>query len=135
MLWTSQLILGVDEMDREHKELVEAVDRLYQAMMKGNGKSVVKETIDFLGDYVVTHFKHEEALQKKYSYPKMKEHQQIHRDFMVSFSQLKDKIDHSEVNSKLAIEVNKAAIDWLKNHIGKEDRLLSEFILEQRAKK
>ncbi len=132
MQWTSQLMLGVEEMDKEHKELVDAVERLYQEMLKGKGKKAVSETIDFLGNYVVTHFKHEEELQRKYGYPDFQAHKKIHADFIEGFNKLKTQINESEIDSKLAIEVNKTAVDWLRNHIGKEDRKVSEYILQKR---
>ena len=66
MQWDSALECGVEPVDSEHKELFKMVGNL----MKESSKETAEETLDFLGNYVVNHFAHEEELMGQCSYPR-----------------------------------------------------------------
>ena len=61
---TKDLETGNAVIDREHKELFGAVNRLLDACGKGQGRAAMESAIQFLLDYVDKHFANEERLQK-----------------------------------------------------------------------
>jgi hemerythrin len=121
ILWRDDLSIGVDQIDNQHKELIKRIDGLFEACNNGKGKEEVLKVIDYLGEYVVTHFSDEEVLQKKYGYPEYNNHKQMHTQFVKDFGVLKGNLDKEGVTPGLIIKMNKLLIDWLLTHIKKAD--------------
>lgn len=67
--WLDQYSVGVESIDNQHKELFARINKLLDACSQGEGKKVLPEVLDFLGDYVVFHFSTEEKYMKEYLYP------------------------------------------------------------------
>jgi hemerythrin len=126
--WKDDLAIGIDKIDNQHKELVARINGLFEACNKGRGKEEVQKVINYLGDYVVTHFSDEEALQREYGYPEYDAHKQLHVQFIKDFGGLKDSLDKEGVTPSLIIKMNKLLIEWLLNHIKKTDKALGVYI-------
>ena len=60
---TPDLMPGNQLVDREHKELLEAVNRLMDACSEGKGREKSAEVFRYLLSYVDKHFADEERLQ------------------------------------------------------------------------
>lgn len=60
---TPDLVTGNALIDREHRQLFDAINRLMDACGQGQGRAVLQQTLNFLNDYVKKHFGDEEALQ------------------------------------------------------------------------
>lgn len=127
--WEDNLMVGVPQMDREHKELIEKANTLFEAL--GNPEKSTKEIIDivnFLTRYVVNHFNSEERLQKKYNYPDYNRHHKLHEDFKANVMSLKADIEANGLTTSKKLEINRQLIQWLQQHIGKEDKKLGDHI-------
>ncbi len=133
-IWEKQLMTGVEEIDIEHLTLIETVDALQEAMQTGKGKEEVLGTLNFLQNYVKIHFKHEEALQVKYDYPELEEHIVKHNDFIKQLNHLKELVEKNTSTTN-AMKVTYFCMEWLKVHIGVEDRKLADHILDQKNDK
>lgn len=131
--WEDNLMVGVEQIDDEHKELIEQANKLFDTL--GRPEESTKEimaTVDFLEQYVVKHFRSEERLQKKYHYPELDSHHKIHEDFKAAIGELKSDIKVNGLSTKKKIEVNKMLIEWLNHHIGIEDKKLGKYINQQK---
>lgn len=113
MPWDKSLESDIPVIDYEHKELITLVDRLTE----NPGPELAREILDFLSDYVVKHFAHEQVMHKKTRYPKAEEHRQIHADFVDAVIALdqeyRDSGSSPEVLEKLVSILNA----WLRDHI------------------
>jgi hemerythrin len=133
-MWEKQLMTGVAEIDVEHLTLIESIDELQEALKEGRGKEEVIGTLNFLQNYVAIHFKHEEALQAEYDYPLIQEHKKLHLEFIKEVANLA-LIVSDEQTTMNAMKVTHFCMEWLKKHIGVEDRKLAEHILACRQDK
>jgi len=131
-IWEKQLMTGVKEIDVEHLTLIETVDELYEAMQSGKGKEEVKGVMNFLQNYVRIHFKHEEALQVEYNYPALEAHKIMHKEFVKEVAKLALLIEE-DTSTTNAMKVTYFCMEWLKQHIGVEDRKLADYILAERG--
>ena len=52
---TPDLLTGSQQIDMQHRQLFEAVNRLMDACSMGKGRDQIQSTITFLSDYVVKH--------------------------------------------------------------------------------
>ena len=67
MIWRDSLKIGVEEIDNQHFELFKRVNSFIRAVHKSDTISIetVRETLEFMEEYVIKHFKYEEELLKE----------------------------------------------------------------------
>lgn len=127
MQWDTSLECGVALVDNEHKELFHMVGDLRRESKEGNSKETSGKALDFLGEYVVNHFAHEEALMEQCNYPYAGEHKTLHDKFVNTFHDLKEKFDKSNDSSAVTVEIYHAAVGWLLNHIQVIDKRFTDY--------
>lgn len=128
VLWTSDLATGVDEIDNQHKELFFRINQLFFASGTAKSKEEVVRLIDFLGEYVVSHFNTEETYMVMHHYPDYEFHKAQHTAFLNEFSDLKKRYQEEGATSHLVIVLQQRVFDWLRKHICKVDKVLGAFL-------
>lgn len=128
IVWRESLSIGVEAIDNQHKELLLRFDRLLNACQSGKGTEELKKLQAFLGEYVHTHFKDEEALQLKYGYPDFEAHHAEHLYFIDQIDKLDAETKREGISTHHVIETNNMLLKWLLNHISKVDTKLGAFL-------
>jgi hemerythrin len=126
--WTDDLATGSAEIDDQHKELFKRIDALMEACRQGKGKNEVIGVIQFLDDYVITHFSEEEEYMQRYGYPDYAAHKAQHLEFMSTFSDLKKQVEQQGPGVHLVIQIKDMIVEWLLRHIRKVDKALGSFL-------
>ena len=128
--WGPQFELGVMKIDAQHRQLVELVNRMYDAMTMGQGRQAVNGVLDELITYTVMHFKTEEELMDRHGYSEAADHKAKHAAMTKKVLALKKEADagHSAVISTTVANFLK---DWLEKHISGTDRKYAEFFKAQ----
>ena len=82
--WNEKYSVGINEIDKQHKKLLDFTNDLYNACGKGkdDANELFKVTIKKAVDYVHTHFAYEENLMKQYNYPDYIIHKKQHEEFI-----------------------------------------------------
>jgi hemerythrin len=124
--WNSSLATGVNTVDTEHQEIFRQVAMMNQAMIDGKGQAELKKIIDFVDDYIVTHFSHEEKIMNDYRCPVAEANKQAHTKFIANFKTLKQKFDAKGASSSLVLDISSMISDWLINHIKQIDSQLGK---------
>jgi len=128
MNFTPDLEIGVANIDSQHKELFERINAVMLSGTKAASKEETDKTVKMLEDYVVKHFRDEEALMLKHKYPEMDAHKQLHKDFIKSFGELKSEYAKNGPSPVLTLQINKSIISWIVKHIRTSDMALGQFI-------
>ncbi len=129
--WRDSYALGVKEIDDQHKQLFDAVDKLFSACSQGKGKEEVGNTLKFLEDYTRVHFADEQQIHIKHNYPERENHKKIHENFLMTFENLKKEFEEKGAGILFVSTVNKLFLDWLIKHIGSMDKAFATFLKEQ----
>lgn len=132
-VWTQNLETGNESIDLQHKALIEALNRLVDATMRGCGCQELKQTVEFLEGYTKKHFADEEALQLTYQYPDYESHKKLHEEFCETVREIGEKLLEEGATMKLLGRVNREMGDWLILHIKIEDVRLARYIREHSA--
>lgn len=127
MQWTQNLSIGVDAIDEQHKKLFEMTDQLFEAGKNNKAKEFIVELLNFLDDYTKKHFSDEEKFMLKLGYPGYQQQKKAHDEFIQQIKILKKDYESSGGNIVLIINANQIVLDWLINHISKEDKKIGEF--------
>lgn len=124
---TKDLETGNIIIDKEHRELLKAVNDLMDACSDGKGRDHMIKTIKFLNDYVDSHFAHEEQLQQKNGYPGITAHKAFHEKYKQTLKEITSGIsaDKPSVGELSKLNVH---IGLLITHIRTEDKKLGAFL-------
>lgn len=126
--WRETYNIGVDEVDQQHQELVVKLNEFLDACIQQKGKEKIMETLAFLRDYTVEHFRSEEEIMLKYNYPEYAEHKKDHDDFVASVLELEASIQNQGATVVTTLKLNRTLTDWLLSHISKSDMKIGQFL-------
>lgn len=119
--WSDDLSVGIEEIDDQHKVLVELLNRLHVAITERHGNEVASEILDELIDYTRIHFAVEESLMRLLDYPDFAEHKAHHEDLLAQVLQMKTKVEQGQ--ARVGFELLHFLKKWLTGHIMEEDTL------------
>lgn len=124
VIWNNSLSVGIPEIDQQHKQLIEQLNLLVDAMHANSGKEEIQRIVRFLDIYVAKHFGYEEGCMHRYKCPVASENAVAHSQFINTLQRIKTQLNQKGPSLSLAIEVNEQLLDWFVNHIKKIDREL-----------
>ncbi|MGR9115181.1 MAG: bacteriohemerythrin [Gammaproteobacteria bacterium] len=130
LTWNKQLTLGIEVVDKQHKHLVNLINRLDEAVALGHDKKSMTAIVNELLDYTVYHFRHEEILMQRSGYDAQlfAKHQAEHLNFIEKVQQA-----HSEAikdPSTITEELMDFLVEWLSHHILNVDRHMADSLLQ-----
>lgn len=131
IVFDKSLETGNEQIDSQHKELIARVNKLTEECSEGKEKNVAVQTLDFLMDYTVEHFRDEEQLQEAHAYPLLAAHKEQHEKFVKAVDELREMLEEEEGPSEAFVEaVKKNVVEWLLKHIQVWDRQVAEYVCE-----
>ncbi len=128
LTWDGTLVMGIPELDEQHRELFARVDALLEAIRGGSSRQEVARTLEFLGDYVREHFEAEEALMRGAAFPGLAEHEREHAELVRDLVAPSAEHRRDGPSPSLILRVNRRVVDWLRQHIYRTDRELAVFL-------
>ncbi|MBA1445907.1 MAG: bacteriohemerythrin [Chromatiales bacterium] len=125
--WSDSLSVGIEEIDEQHKILVNLINRMHQAIHERHGSDVVKVILAELADYTRIHFAVEESLMRILNYPGYDEHKEIHDELLGHVVELIEKVESGK--TAIGFELLHFLKTWLTKHIMEEDMQYTGFFL------
>ena len=108
---------GVDSIDSQHQTLIEHINELHTACLAGTAKEELLEMLAFLGEYVQSHFKHEEGIMQQHQCPVRGKNKAAHIQFLKDFESLVGIVKRDGASTAAVIQLKEMLGNWLKNHI------------------
>jgi len=124
--WDKVLSVEVDEIDEDHRKLIDIFNILNHAVTEGESPDYLAAVLEELVNCTVWHFSHEERLMLKYGYGGMEEHQAIHRELIKSVKKLQQRI--LQADKTMTDEEIEFLEVWLTEHILTEDMRLGSYL-------
>ena len=127
IVWNEQLYgIGIEELDEQHKQLVDLLNSLIQSINRGEHDEAVKQALRGMVDYVSYHFAAEEDLMNKVDYPDFESHRKQHNAFVVKITNYLKRMQSGQELS--AFELVSFLKTWLLRHIAGSDRNIARYI-------
>lgn len=131
MLWKDKYMLGVPLIDEQHQELFRRVTDFVEIVRKPipweQKTEQVGKTLEFMKDYVVTHFRDEENLQRQLGYPEMESHRKIHQDMVAYVAQVAREYEEKGYEEQMMQQFAGKLLAWLINHVASEDQKIADY--------
>ncbi|QMT40579.1 bacteriohemerythrin [Neisseria shayeganii] len=116
--WTPDLDTGFDDIDEQHKVLVQYINDLYDAKEKGD-KQAISEVFQHLIDYTVEHFSYEEMMLQEADYHLIEPHKKVHANFVSKMNMFQSRYNNGD--NEALDELLNLLEGWLFRHIRLND--------------
>lgn len=115
MEWSSDLDVGVERMNDEHKDILDLMNRISDAAENGQSGPPVIALVDQLAQVTIDHFRDEEAFMASINYEGLTTHKLIHQDLLKKYGEFADLIraDNGQLPHKFLMFLKL----WLTAHI------------------
>lgn len=128
IVWSKILCVGVEEIDEDHRKLVNIFNVLNHAVMDGESPAYLAAVLEELINCTVWHFSHEERLMLKHGYPDMAAHKAAHQELIRSARELQQGL--ASADKAVADDQIQFLDRWLTSHILTADLRLGEFLAQ-----
>ena len=123
--WKDSLSVGIDEIDAQHRQLIEYINDLGVVLEKNASRGEIQRVFNLLLDYTKNHFSLEEELMSKHGYPLYSEHKIAHDRFCEKLLSLYEEyLEGVSVGNKILSYLG----TWLVTHISKDDNHYAPFM-------
>jgi len=126
LIWDRTLSVQVDEIDEDHRRLVELFNILNHSVVDGDGSDYIEAVMEELISCTVWHFRHEERLMLKYGYEGFEEHRTEHQELIDSAKAMQQKL--LQEGKTVSSEDIKFLEHWLTGHILSADMELGSYL-------
>jgi hemerythrin len=130
--WSNELSVGIEEIDAQHKILVDLLNQVHEAIQQRHGAEVTQDVVRRLDEYTRVHFAVEESLMRILHYPEYERHREEHDKLIEQLNELRAKLDAAKgsINFELAHFLR----TWLTKHIMEADKRYAPYFLAQGIK-
>ena len=130
--WDDSFLIGIEELDHEHKVLIDDINRLHGELARQHEKSEIEKCLGDICARMQAHFALEEHVMKAHGYRFYAEHKREHDELLDSYTDcmmqyLNDTGDASCASIEEKLE------HWVVNHIVTSDRKMSLMVQEDKS--
>ncbi|WP_448192218.1 bacteriohemerythrin [Azospirillum sp. sgz301742] len=132
--WTSDLAVGVPEIDDEHALLVTLYNDVVRAANQGVSRQMRESILRSLRAYAVFHMDHEDLWMRRHGYPDAEQHRQRHAEFKAAIDTLCAASDEQGTGEHGSMQIMAGFLrGWILGHIRVEDRALFDWMTGERS--
>jgi hemerythrin len=133
LTWSDELSVGIQEIDEQHKVLVDLLNDLHDAVLHRHGRDAIGPILGRLAEYTRIHFAVEESLMRILDYPEYEKHKEEHVSLIEQVTDLDKKFKQDNLN--VSMNLLHFLKDWLSEHIICSDKDYGPFFLSKGAEK
>lgn len=126
--WEENLSVGIQEIDIQHKKLIELINDLSE---EGHKPKKFEMVLKDLLEYVRIHFYKEEKYFEEHNYPFAEEHKKEHAKFTEKVLEFDRRFNENKLKKEELLEL---LIEIFENHLKTHDKKYAKYF-EEEAKK
>lgn len=121
LAWTEKYATGDPVIDLQHQTLIDYINRLEGISRTTNfdrtEAEFVLHLVDFVENYTVTHFQHEEGCMGRHRCPAQAENKVAHARFLAFFEDFKRRFASEGGRPELLGQLHQTCSEWIHEHI------------------
>jgi hemerythrin-like metal-binding protein len=129
LTWNHACPIGVRAMDDQHGILMDAVNELRLAVVRGSGREQVSQLLEQLIEFTNMHFASEEQLMRRAGFPGLAAHCAAHSEILEQIRHTAQRVQHGEGLKMRPLLLNLR--DWYIAHIEEMDREYGPWLNER----
>jgi len=127
--WTKELSVGIEEIDGQHRVLVDLINQLHFAIVEHRAASESAAILERLIEYTRIHFAVEESLMRLFDYDDYEHHKAGHEALIDEIRRLHERVVTE--GKPATFELLHFLKKWLTHHILGEDMRYVPFFLSR----
>ena len=127
--WSNELSVGIEEIDLQHKVLVDLLNQIHEAIQQRHGAEITTKILERLGEYTRIHFAVEESLMRIMHYPEYERHKIEHDKLIDQLNGFHAKLASGKIS--ISFELAHFLKVWLTKHIMETDKYYVPYFLGQ----
>ena len=130
--WDDSFLIGIEELDHEHKLLIDDINKLHKELAGHDEKSEIEECLGDIYARMQAHFALEEHVMKEHGYRFFDAHKREHEELLDSYTEyMVQFLNDTGVSSSNPIEENLKY--WVIEHIVTSDKKMSLMVQEKES--
>jgi hemerythrin len=130
--WDESFLIGIEELDLEHKVLIDDINRLHDELARHEDKSEIEKRLGDIYKRMQAHFALEEHVMKEHEYKYFDEHKREHNELLDSYTEYMVRfLNDTGVSSSIPIE--DILERWVVNHIVTSDRKMCLMVQDKES--
>jgi hemerythrin len=130
--WDESFLIGIEELDLEHKVLIDDINRLHDELARHEDKSEIEKRLGDIYKRMQAHFALEEHVMKEHEYKYFDEHKREHNELLDSYTEyMVQFLNDTGVSSSIPIE--DILERWVVNHIVTSDRKMCLMVQDKES--
>ena len=125
--WEESMSVGDEQLDREHRELVDIVNQIGESITSGTSREH-GALINQLLNLTRNHFHNEEQELARTGYPEVESHTREHQRLMERIVTLLRNDNRDGISPQLLVQVR----EWVIDHFLDHDRSYASFLKDRR---
>jgi len=126
LTWNHACTVGVKAIDEQHAVLMDTLNEIRLALVRGQGREQVSEGLNRLIDFTRMHFASEEQLLENHGFPGIGAHRDAHHKLL---GQLEDAALRAQHNDEIHMKAMLLFLrDWYMSHLEGLDRQCGEWL-------
>jgi hemerythrin-like metal-binding protein len=127
IVWSDDFLTGIEEIDFEHRRLVEDINRLHRQLLDEAGPRRIERTLGTIHARMQAHFALEEHVMLSNAYPHYAEHKAEHERLLDEYTELMTHFDRDPSRGDREAIEGKLR-QWIVGHIVTSDRKMSLMV-------
>lgn len=130
--WNDSFLIGIEELDHEHRVLIDDINKLHEEMQGNEEKSEIRECLGEIFVHMQAHFALEERVMKEHEYPFFDEHKREHESFLEDYTEcMVQFLNGADISAKNPIE--ECLTQWIVDHITTSDKKMALMVQDEIA--
>ncbi|KKJ00231.1 bacteriohemerythrin [Prochlorothrix hollandica] len=117
LTWTNTFKTGIPEIDEQHKELINSMNELLDALQRNDSPQVIQGILSRLSSCANLHFGYEETCMNRYRCPVAEKNKLLHAQFIKTFGEIRRELIMNGSSNTVAGRIDKELLDWFGQHI------------------
>ena len=128
--WDESFLIGIEELDHEHKVLIDDIKRLHEELTRHDQKLEIEKCLGDIYARMQAHFALEEHVMKEHEYEFFDEHKREHDELLDSFTEyMLQFLNDADVSTSITVEG--PLKHWVLNHIITSDKKMSLMVRDK----
>ncbi len=131
IIWSDDFLIGIEELDYEHRCLIEDINKLYRELREHVDMGRAKVTLGTIYSRIQSHFALEENVMVSHKYAHYAQHKSEHDHLLDEYTERMTKFDRNpNLEDQKAIE--DILRQWIVDHILTSDKKMSLMITSEK---
>ena len=128
--WNDSFLIGIEELDHEHKVLIDDINRLHEKLAGNDKKSEIATCLGDIHARMQAHFALEEHVMKEHKYEFYDEHKGEHDELIDRYTE--DMLQFlNDIGTSSKDRIENELNHWVMHHIITSDKKMSLMIREK----